>query len=84
MYSVQGQYPYLRCRARPDSDSCVIAELFTEGGGMFRLADLFKYRELGGDVSKMPELSSRLNAIKDPAIRVCLSHTVGHSTDREY
>jgi hypothetical protein len=49
---------------------CVIAELFTEGGGMFRLAELFKYRELGGDVSKMPELEGRLNAIKDTSIRV--------------
>lgn len=37
---------------------------------MFRLADLFKYREYGGDMSKMPELEGRLNAIKDPAIRV--------------
>ncbi|CAG8780354.1 11318_t:CDS:2, partial [Acaulospora colombiana] len=45
-------------------------ELFTEGGGMFRLSELFRYRELGGDVSKMPELEGRLNAIKDAGIRV--------------
>ncbi|KIM24835.1 hypothetical protein M408DRAFT_227086 [Serendipita vermifera MAFF 305830] len=51
------------------SAGCVIAELFTEGGGMFRLADLFRYRECGGDISKMPELEGRLNAIKDPAIK---------------
>jgi hypothetical protein len=37
---------------------------------MFRLAELFKYRELGGDISKMPELEGRLNAIKDMNIRV--------------
>lgn len=51
------------------SAGCVIAELFTEGGGMFKLSELFKYRESGGDLNKMPELEGRINAIKDPAIR---------------
>ena len=55
-----------------DVHRCVIAELFTEGGGMFKLSELFKYRECGGDLSKMPELEGRINAIKDPAIRVGL------------
>jgi phosphoinositide-3-kinase regulatory subunit 4 len=41
---------------------------------MFRLADVFKYRECGGDMNKMPELEGRMNAIKDPAIRVSTSH----------
>ncbi|KAG8791389.1 Serine/threonine-protein kinase, partial [Serendipita sp. 399] len=36
---------------------------------MFKLSDLFKYRECGGDLKQMPELEGRLNAIKDTSIR---------------